>query len=679
MDYRIFFISIIIFIFSLQTFSYAQQSGLIKYNEELTSEGYIYFSATNSDNGYLIDNCGNLVNKWEGVNTAGLSSRLLDNGNILRADYRWGSCCEQASTGGLLEIRDWNNELVWSYEVSNDDRVQHHDFSYLPNGNILILGWEPFGHLSADYGDTSGLNYWWSEFVYELKPIGKFDAEVVWEWHLYDHFVQDVFPNLSNYGIIKDEPGKFDINYLQTSGDRYHYNAIHYNEQRDEVLISSRDVDEFYIIDHSTTTEEAKTDEGGNKGKGGDFLFRWGNPQAYDRGTFGDKILNGSHGAHWIAEGLPNENKILIFNNVARTVDLVDPQIDSNGNYVLDAAGRFAINEHTIIQEGVNSFYLSNAQQLPNGNFLINEGRLGRFTEITPDRELVWEYKVPLFRDTPISINSSNNFDPFRAYKYPSSLQGFVGKDLTSTERIEIDPQEIGSCILDSTIYVDLDGDGFFAFEDCDDNNAQVNPDAIEIPYNEIDDDCKPWTFDDDLDGDGFRVLNVSIPDCNDYNANVYPGNSEIVYNGLDDDCNTLTLDDDLDGDGYFVLSVDDTDCNDDNPDINPGAIDIPDNDIDENCDGEDATVSVKELSNNKIRIYPNPVKQHLTIEIEEGSTSHLKVEILNTTGQVLYVEDLEGRKGSQLINLNTMPTGCYFLKITDSGKVYSELLFVAR
>jgi hypothetical protein len=40
---------------------------------------------------------------------------------------------------------------------------------------------------------------------------------------------------------------------------------------------------------------------------------------------------------------------------------------------------------------------LSNAQRLPNGNTLINEGWFGRFFEVTSDGDIVWEYVNPYF------------------------------------------------------------------------------------------------------------------------------------------------------------------------------------------------------------------------------------------------------------------------------------------
>ena len=83
-------------------------------------------------------------------------------------------------------------------------------------------------------------------------------------------------------------------------------------------------------------------------------------------------------------------------------------------------------------------------------------------------------------------------------------------------------------------IVEDIDLDGFTDAEDCDDNNAQVNPNQTEIPYNGIDDDCNAATLDDDLDQDGFGITD----DCDDRNSDIYPGASEVLDNGVDEDCN---------------------------------------------------------------------------------------------------------------------------------------------
>lgn len=62
-----------------------------------------------------------------------------------------------------------------------------------------------------------------------------------------------------------------------------------------------------------------------------------------------------------------------------------------------------------------------------------------------------------------------------------------------------------------------------------------------EIPYNGNDEDCNPATPDDDLDGDGHRVLNVPEPnrDCNDNDNKVYPGAKE-ECDKKDNNCNNV-------------------------------------------------------------------------------------------------------------------------------------------
>ncbi|MGC8644373.1 MAG: hypothetical protein ACP5XB_31305, partial [Isosphaeraceae bacterium] len=57
----------------------------------------------------------------------------------------------------------------------------------------------------------------------------------------------------------------------------------------DQILLSVHSFSEIWIIDHGTTTAEAATHKGGRSGKGGDLLYRWGNPQAYRAGTAADQ------------------------------------------------------------------------------------------------------------------------------------------------------------------------------------------------------------------------------------------------------------------------------------------------------------------------------------------------------------------------------------------------------
>ena len=135
--------------------------------------------------------------------------------------------------------------------------------------------------------------------------------KIIWEWNLWDHLVQDFDSTKNNFGIIENHPELLNINYYNGNGkkDWMHCNSIDYNESLQQIVIGSRSMSEFYIIDHSTTTTQASSSSGGIYGRGGDFLYRWGNPQVYNKGNSSNRRLFGQHDVQWIEDGLADEKK----------------------------------------------------------------------------------------------------------------------------------------------------------------------------------------------------------------------------------------------------------------------------------------------------------------------------------------------------------------------------------
>src|SRR5262249_10161089 len=97
--------------------------------------------------------------------------------------------------------------------------------------------------------------------------------------------------------------------------DITHFNAVAYKPDLDQVVVSVLSFSEIWIIDHGTTTAEAAGHSGGRSGRGGDLLYRWGNPRAYRAGSKADQRLFGQQTAHGTPNGLPGAGHLLVFNN----------------------------------------------------------------------------------------------------------------------------------------------------------------------------------------------------------------------------------------------------------------------------------------------------------------------------------------------------------------------------
>ena len=373
--------------------------------------GYTIFSPMMSTSTFLINNSGEVVHTWESHYRPRISVYLLENGNILRTgDLIPNPVFAMAGgNGGNVEIIDWNGTVLWDFEYSTDLYCLHHDVEMLPNGNILMIAWE---YKTASEAIDAGRNpnsvpmgQLWPDHIIEVRPTGQTSGDIVWEWHIWDHLIQDYDPGKNNYGVVEDHPELMDINYYVSGfADWTHTNAVDYNEEFDQIILSIHSFSEFWIIDHSTTTEQAAGHTGGRSGKGGDILYRWGNPQTYRAGGQSDQQLYGQHDVQWIEQGCPGGGNILVFNNgLGRpgggysSVEEIVPPVDENGNYSYTPGSAYEPEEPIWIYtaEDLFDFFainLAGAQRLPNGNTVICNGPHGLFFEVTEEKEIVWKY-----------------------------------------------------------------------------------------------------------------------------------------------------------------------------------------------------------------------------------------------------------------------------------------------
>ena len=439
--------------------------GTLSLDSELSYAGYNIIYPHNQSNVYLINTCGDVMHMWEDDEDFRPSNvaYLQENGNLLKTKRAAVSTTAPIWAGGggaIVEIRDWDNILLQSFELNDENDRLHHDIVGTPEGTILMIAWESKSNEEAIMaGRNPALisnGILWPDYILEWDP--DMDS-IIWEWHVWDHLIQDYDSTKNNFGVVSNHPELVEINYDEHDGhqDWLHSNSLHYNSFLDQILLSIPYFNEIWIIDHSTTSQEAASHQGGASGKGGDLLYRWGNPQAFRAGTIDDKQLFFQHGAKWVdpSAELDSENYGLIslFNNRVSenysSLNVINAEFDMYDNQYRNSGGRFLPNDfeidvvHPDTLEISSSSGLSSVQMLPNGNLLAVAGRWGYAYELTPNNEVVWEYRTPLRGGTRIEqgsdLNINNNLT-FRIDRYSLNFPGFDNKELSPGPRLEINP-----------------------------------------------------------------------------------------------------------------------------------------------------------------------------------------------------------------------------------------------
>jgi len=441
-------------------------------NTPKAASGYTLFAPKHGTTTYVITNDGRIVHSWKSEYEPGQSVYLLPNGNLLRAGMLRVEGGIGGGEGGIIEEFDWNGNLVWEFRHATRDFQMHHDIKPLPNGNVLALmverkfeeecvraGFNPEmlrdGQLSPDA-------------VIEIQRTGPKSGKIVWEWHVWDHLVQNFDSKRANYGDVAAHPELIDAHGSGRGLPSFwnHMNSVAYSEKLDQIVLSVRGFNEVWVIDHGTTTREAAGHTGGKRGKGGDLLYRWGNPASYKRGTSPDRQLFQQHDAQWIPAGYPGAGHMLIFNNGLdrgwSTIDEIVLPLNPNGSYRLEAGKPHGPDKPVWTYEANprEQFYsaeISGAHRLPNGNTLICAGVRGVFFEVTQSGEKVWEYVNPEVRggilaqgELPGKDHRSHNWNAvFKIHRYEPEYPAFRGRNVTPGAVLELPAAQRGKTGLD--------------------------------------------------------------------------------------------------------------------------------------------------------------------------------------------------------------------------------------
>jgi len=470
--------------------------GVTKTSEGLLP-GYILYSPPASASVYLMNRNGEMVHEWKGTYEIA-SPYLNDDGSItslvIDPDF---PVFHAGGEAGRIQKISWDSKILWDFEYANEEHHAHHDIEVLPNGNVLAIAWEAKSYdevIQAGRNPelTPGDGLWTSEIV-EIQPTDKTHGKIVWEWHIFDHLIQDFDKEKNNYGDVASHPELLDFSLGHkpedlisqdsldvlismekesrnaTLGNRgsdvYHLNAVNYNKELDQIAFSGYYLGEVFVIDHSTTTEEAAGHTGGRYGKGGDFLYRWGNPQNYRQGDSTDQKTFNQHDVRWIPKGFPGAGNFTLFdNNIPLGRDKlkysaaleIKPYVGAEGHYELMENKRFGPEKPVwkYVAKDTMSFhspYVSGVQRLKNGNSFICEGARGRYFEVTPQGEIVWEYLNPYRGNIhkpngdPVSMEGWI-YSSFRANFIPEDHPALKGKTLapieTNLEIFKLPPKE---------------------------------------------------------------------------------------------------------------------------------------------------------------------------------------------------------------------------------------------
>jgi hypothetical protein len=417
-------------------------------------DGYIFYMTHATNRGRTVGNTTWLLNasfqpvhRWDGAHYAheGVGPYLLENGTVVRplSKEDWLGMEEvYVASFTSLEIIDWDGNQLWEFDYCTPQRhCMHHDFEPMPNGNILVIVNDFKTHEEAESLGFKPLNNRAIAFerIIEIQPnLEDGSTRIVWEWNVLDHIVQDLYPERPNYGDPADHIGKIDVNYVGKStrfipGSIFHFNSVSYNEERDQILISNFGTNEIFIIDHNTTTAEATTDRGGASGRGGDLIYRWGNPEAYGMGGAESRQLFKQHDAAWIPDGVPARGDISVFNNGLERqqpayTSYIELTLPTRGDTYLRTSNRPYgpagpdYEFHEFAGDPPERFFapfMSGARRLPNGNIFGVSGLVSGIFEVTEEGEEV-------LRAVPGSRSSF-----YRAYKFPRDYPAFNNRNLT--------------------------------------------------------------------------------------------------------------------------------------------------------------------------------------------------------------------------------------------------------
>jgi Arylsulfotransferase (ASST) len=403
--------------------------GTTIFKPDKTWSGYTLIDTHEQQGAVLLDMNGNVVRHWTEINAMPGPFRILPGGYVM------GGTTQRAPHQESIALRelDWDGKEVWRFDrteqvtLENGETVwaarQHHDWQregspvgyYAPGqaplvdrGRTLILA-----HKNVTKPEISDKRLE-DDYLLEVSWTG----EVLWEWLASDHVDEFGFSEDARNAIHRSVA----FSRARQSADWLHVNAASYvgpnrwfdgGDARfnpENVLISMREASIILIIDRE-----------------GHVVWRMGPDYRDDPALAKLGQIIGQHHPHIIPVGLPGAGNLLVFDNGGSAGYGAGTAVAPNGVGVLQRDYSRVLEIDPVTFEKIWEYsipgtehyqffsqYVSSAQRLPNGNTLITEGNDGRVFELTPEREIVWEYVSPYFGKV-----ETTRHHIFRAYRVP--------------------------------------------------------------------------------------------------------------------------------------------------------------------------------------------------------------------------------------------------------------------
>lgn len=353
-----------------------------RYNPEKAFNGYTLFAPMSTPDAFLIDMEGRICHHWRTPFPPAQHGRLLPNGNLMWPQKAKQPVIPVGGTGSEIVELDWYGNVVWKHE----DPVINHDYKRLENGNTIYNAYvevpeEIASKLVGGVPNSEAEGKIFSSCLREVNPKG----ETVWEWRHYEHL----------------DPTKGDHCPLCPRSIWGYTNGLDVLPDGN-ILITLRFENDVAIVDK----------------KSGDIIWRWG--QEYELGH--------PHCPSYLANG-----NVLVFDNGTHRRSV------NRGAHELAHSRVIEVNPKTneVVWEFREpngfKFYSSicgGAQRLPNGNTLVCESTHGRFFEVTPEKEIVWEYTIPFEVPRGDYWGWTLSTCVFQCHRYAPDYPGLAGKDL---------------------------------------------------------------------------------------------------------------------------------------------------------------------------------------------------------------------------------------------------------